>query len=452
MPTSMVRTMRIAAPLSALAKQTASRLTRRRFSISLASAPLWIGAVEAAPSRQALITDFGARPDGQTINTRVIQAAIDHLAGRDGGTVVIPNGVFVSGALFLKPKVDLHLNAGAVLKCTTDMKNFPRQRTRIEGHFEASFTPALINADGCDGLRITGQGTLDGSGRPIWDLFWKLRNVSPDPHNFPNIGLERARLAVIQNSRNVAIQGITFKDSQFWNLHLYKCRDVTVAGARFEVPDDYEQAPSTDGIDLDSCQNVSIQDCYFSVTDDCIAAKGSKGPHAMEDNDSPPVEHIRVRNCHFRRGPQAFACGSEATIVRDVVIEDCRVTGKMNVLMMKLRPDTPQIYEDIRLGNIVLDNTGGEILIIRPWTQYVDLKGQAPPQSTVRNITLTGISGRFGGFGEIRPNPGQTRITGICIKDVDVHLVREGRLAISGATDVMFENVVVNGRPVTGPT
>jgi alpha-L-rhamnosidase len=261
-------------------------------------------------ARQALITDFGARSDGETVNTKSIQAAIDHLVDRNGGTVVVPSGVFVSGALFLKPKVNLHLANGAVLKCTTDMKNFPRQRTRIEGHFEASFTPALINADGCDGLKITGRGTLDGAGRPIWDMFWKLRNASADPHNFPNLGLERARLVVVQNSRNVAIEGVTFKDSQFWNLHLYKCRDVTVAGARFEVPDDYEQAPSTDGIDLDSCQNVSIQDCYFSVTDDCIAAKGSKGPRAMQDKDSPPVEHVRVRNCHFRRGPQAFSCGS----------------------------------------------------------------------------------------------------------------------------------------------
>lgn len=437
--------------MSALAKQKAFRLTRRRFSTSLVLAPLWTGGAEAAPSRQVSITDFGARPDGQTINTKPIQTAIDHLAGQDGGTVIVPGGVFVSGALFLKPKVDLHLADGAVLKCTTDMKNFPRQRTRIEGHFEPSFTPGLINADGCDGLKITGQGTLDGAGRPIWDLFWKLRNASADPHNFPNIGLERARLAVIQNSRNVVIEGVTFKDSQFWNLHLYKCRDVTVSGARFEVPDDYEQAPSTDGIDLDSCQNVSIQDCYFSVTDDCIAAKGSKGPHAMDDRDSPPVEHIRVRNCHFRRGPQAFACGSEATIVRDVIVEDCRVSGKMNVLMMKLRPDTPQIYEDIHLRNIALDNAGGEILIIRPWTQYVDLKGQAPPQSTVRNITLTGIHGRFGAFGEIRPNPGQTAIADIRVKDVDVQLTQQGGLAISGATDVTFENVVVNGMPVAGP-
>src|SRR5689334_22002746 len=98
------------------------RRTRRWFAASLIAAP--------------------ALADGETINTLAIQSAIDHLAARGGGVVTVPAGVFVTGALFLKPKVDLHLAKGAVLKCTTEMSNFPRQRTRIEGHFEENFTPA----------------------------------------------------------------------------------------------------------------------------------------------------------------------------------------------------------------------------------------------------------------------------------------------------------------------
>ncbi len=113
------------------------------------------------------ITDFGALTTAATVNTRAIQAAIDHVAARGGGTVTVPPGVFVSGALFLKPKVNLHLDKGAVLRCSTEVDaDFPRQRTRIEGHFEDSFTPALINAKTCDDLRISGEGTLDGAGRP----------------------------------------------------------------------------------------------------------------------------------------------------------------------------------------------------------------------------------------------------------------------------------------------
>jgi polygalacturonase len=414
------------------------------------TAPFWRSALlaHAETPAQAVITDFGAVADGTTLNTKAIQAAIDHLASRHGGTVVIPRGVFVSGALFLKPKVNLHLQAGAVLRCSTDMANFPVQRTRIEGHFEEKFNPALINAKNCDGLQITGEGTLDGAGRPIWDLFWKLRNAAPDPHNFPNLGVPRARMALIESSRGVRIEGITFKDSQFWNLHLYNCDGVDVRQVRFEVPDDYKQAPSTDGIDVDSSRNVTIDGCFFSVTDDCIACKGSKGPHAMEDKDSPPVEHIRVRNCTYKRGGGVLTLGSEATIVRDVVVENCRIIGNVRIATLKLRADTPQHYEDITFRNITSESAAGPILSVQPWSQYFNLQGQTPPKSVVRNVSLIGVKGNFAAFGTIKPNPGQTEISNILLKDFDVVIPEDkDKLASSGVVDLKFENVIVNGEP-----
>ncbi len=420
--------------------------TRRWTALSLLSLPLWAQAARSALVSGSAISDFGAVGDGATLNTRAIQSAIDHVAAQGGGTVVVPPGVFVSGALFLKPRVDLHLEKDAVLKCSTDLSNFPAQRTRIEGHFEDAFTPGLINADDCDGLKITGDGTLDGDGMTIWEQFWKNRAASP---GFANIGMARARLAVLSNSRGVTVEGVTFKDSQFWNLHIYNCEDVLVRNARFEVPDDYRQAPSTDGIDLDSCRKVTIDGCFFSVTDDCIAAKGSKGPFALDDTSSPPVEHIRVRNCTFKRGNGMLTLGSEATIVRDIVVEDCKAIGKVQLAVLKLRPDTPQHYEDIHYRNITLDSSvGGNIISVQPWKQYFDLKGQQPPKSVVRNISLTNIRGRFGSFGTIRPNPGQTEISDILLKDIDVQLT-QGTLNATGVDNLSIENVVVNGKPLT---
>jgi polygalacturonase len=441
--------------------------TRRRVALTLLSLPLLSltlsrrAAHAAAPDGPRIsIADTGAVADGATVNTRAIQAAIDRVAidrvandrvaidraaGR-GGTVVVPAGVFVSGALFLKPGVHLHLERGAVLRCSTDMRHFPVQRTRIEGHVEERFNPGLINAAGCDGLRITGAGTLDGAGRPIWDRFWQLRNAAKDKAAFRNLDVPRARLAVIEGSRGVTVDGITFKDSQFWNLHLYRCRDVVVRGCSFEVPDDYVQAPSTDGIDIDSCQDVLVDGCHFSVTDDCIAAKGSKGPHAPDDKDSPPVERIRVRNCVFRRGHAMFTCGSEATVVRDVVVEHCTVREVGAVAHLKLRPDTPQRYENIVMRDLVLDSAKGELVAIRPWSQYFDLKGEAPPHSSVRGLVLDGIRGRFGAFGIVAPNPGQTDIAGIVLRNMNLQLTDE-RLQVKGAPMPAMENVVVNGKP-----
>lgn len=426
--------------------------SRRAFSFSVAALPFLTAAHDATADapRQARISDFGAIADDKTINTQAIQSAIDHLAEQAGGTVVVPPGTFVSGALFLKPRVSLHLEAGAVLKCSTDLSNFPAQRTRIEGHFEPAFTPGLINAKGCDGLRITGPGTLDGDGRPIWDLFWRLRNAAPDPHNFPNIGLPRARLAIIEDSHDVVIDGVTFKDSQFWNLHLYRCQDVQVRNVHFEVPDDYKQAPSTDGIDIDSCQRVTIDGCFFSVTDDCIAAKGSKGPHALDDQDSPPVEHIRVRNCVFKRGGGVFTCGSEATVIRDVIVENCRV-GDVDVAVLKLRPDTPQLYEDIHFRNLEVASDRKSLLSIRPWTQYVDLRGAPPPHSTVRTISIEGVKGHFGALGVIAGNPGQSDISDIQFKDIDVQVAVSPALKTMVIPGLRFDTVVVNGRPFSAP-
>lgn len=382
--------------------------------------------VSAAQSREVKLSErslsileTGAVGDAATVNTNAIQSAIDHLANEGGGVVIVPSGVFISGALFFKAHVSLRLEHGAVLRCSTDMRNFPPQRTRIEGHIEDHFTPGLINADGCDGFELSGDGILDGAGRPIWDEFWRLRNAATDRANFKNLSVARARLCIIQNSRNVTVSGITFKDSQFWNLHIYNCRGVLIENASFKVPDDYKQAPSSDGIDVDSSQDVTIDHCFFSVTDDCVALKGSKGTRALEDKSSPPVDHVRVRNCLFKRGHSAVTLGSEATIVRDVVLESARIEGPMAVLNLKLRPDTPQLYEDIHFRDIILESDGGTLILAAPWKQFVDLAGDAPPRSVVKNISMTNVHGHFGAFGSIKGNSGQTAISDILFDNID---------------------------------
>ena len=224
----------------------------------------------------------------------------------------------------------------------------------------------------------------------VWEAFWAGRAKDK---GFANTALARARLALIESSKDVRIEGVTFKDSQFWNCHLYKNDGVLVRKVRFHVPDDYKQAPSTDGMDIDSSRDVTVDGCFFSITDDCIACKGSKGPRAMEDRDSPPVERIRVRNCEFHRGGGVLTCGSEATVIRDVIAEDCRITGAVRIATLKLRPDTPQHYEDITFRNIVSEGPSSGIINMSPWTQYFDLQGMEPPKSIVKNLKFIGIKG-----------------------------------------------------------
>ncbi len=386
------------------------------------------------------ITSIGAIGDGTTLNTVKLQKAIDDCSAKGGCTLKFPRGVFLTGAIFLKPKVNLFLAEGSVVKGTTNRKDYPKMMTRIEGHFEP-WLPALINADKVDNLRISGSGTFDGSGKPFWEDFWARRKENPKT---TNLDVERPRLMFIQNSQNVKISGVTFKDSGFWNLHIYNCQKVLVENSRFEVQDGV-RAPSSDAIDIDSSQNVTVGGCNFRVDDDAIALKGTKGPFAMDDKLSPPVENIRVTNCNFERGHGVLTLGSEGTIIRNVIIEKSKVTGPIPLVRLKLRPDTPQIYENIHYRNITLDSTGS-IFEIRPWKQFFDLKGQPPPNSIVRNITISNIKGNFGSFGEIQGNAGQTTISDIKVENVDVQ-VKDEKLKTVDVKNLTMKNVKVNGKP-----
>lgn len=403
---------------------------------------------ETAALRRLSITESGAVGDGKTLNTSHVQSAIDRLAQRGGGTLIIPRGVFLSGAIFLRPGVNLYLEDGAVLKGSTNIADYPKMKTRIEGQF-VDWIPALVNADKCNHLSIAGSGTLDGSGQIFYTEFWTARKRNP---RVTNLAVERPRLVLIQNSGDVRVEGINFKDSGFWNLHLYHCTGVVVENVHFDAP--YGErprcGPSTDGIDVDSSQHVTVQGCFFAVNDDCICLKGTKGPFALADKTSPPTEHIRVTGCTFKAGEGVVTLGSEATIIRDVVVKDCRVTGKMPLVRLKLRPDTPQDYENLLYENITLADTEdvfkGNIFDVAPWTQFFDLKGQPRPKSVVKDVKLCDIKGSFGSFGEIRGNPGQTVISDVALKNIDVQL-KNAKLNTAFVKNLDVQNVTVNGKP-----
>jgi len=395
---------------------------------------------QVASNNRVSIATRGAVSDGKTLNTDKIQATIDELASSGGGTLVVPRGTFLSGALFLKPGVNLHLEKGGVLKCSTDMANFPPRRTRIEGHFEESWSPALINADGCDGLRITGGGTLDGDGQPLWDHFWKLRKAA-DPKNFISLSVPRARLCFIQNSKGIEVSGVTFKDSQFWNLHLYNCQDVVVENCRFEIPDG-ATGPSTDGVDIDSSQNIVVRGCYFSVNDDCVALKGNRHDGLNQEPKSPPVRNVLVENCTFVRGHGALTLGTEAQSISEVEMKECVVKGNMPMLRLKLRSDTSnQDYRHVRIRNIQLEGSEGEI--VRVYLYYgPKVPTLKAPISKVSDIVIENVSGSFGSFGTLFGGTVAT-VRDVTFRNVHVTVAKDSELNTNGVAGVKFEDVSV---------
>ena len=403
------------------------------------------GAFAAEPRpREFAITDYGAIAGGTALNTAAIQAAIEAAAAKGGGTVVVPAGVFRSGSIFLKAGVDLRLDAGAVLQGSPDIEDYPKQPTRIEGHFEP-WRMALVNAQGLAKVRIGGEGRLDGNGPVYWAAFWQRRKENPQ---CTNLEVERPRLVFIDRCTDVRISGLAFQDSGFWNLHLYRCREVVIEGLRITIPGASAtlHGPSTDGIDVDSSQNVTIRKCYISTGDDDIALKGSKGPLADQDADSPPVENILVEDCEIGDGNGLLTCGSEATTIRHVTARHCIMSGRATVLTLKLRPDTPQHYEDITIDGIRLAGSG-RLLNVAPWTQFFDLKGLPAPARTVNHVTLRNITGEYRSLGTLRGNPGDT-LRDIVLENIDVKLAEE-KFAPDPAAHVTIKNVRVNGKALT---
>ena len=415
------------------------------------SRALWLGILALnqvalfGAAKKYAITAFGAVANSGKLNTVEIQSAIDAAAKDGGGTVEIPAGVFRSGSLFLKQGVDLYLADGAVLRGSENIEDYPKRLTRIEGHFEP-WRMALVNAQEMEHVRISGPGKLNGSGPVFWAAFWQRRKQNP---KCTNLEVERPRLVFIDRCQDVRIEGVRLEDSGFWNLHLYRCHDVVIEGVRITIPGARPdlRGPSTDGIDVDSSQDVTIRHCYISTGDDDIALKGSKGPHADQDVDSPPVEKILVEDCEIGDGNGLITCGSEATTVRDVRVRNCIMSGHATLLTLKLRPDTPQHYENITIDGIKLAGSG-RILNVAPWMQFFDLKGQPPPSRTVENITIRNVSGSYRAFGRLQGNPGDT-LRNITLENFRVEL-KEPVLQQGVVENLVMRQVMVNGKKVDG--
>jgi polygalacturonase len=406
-------------------------------------------------AKSFVITDYGAVADGTTLNTAAIQKAIDAAQAAGGGTVVIPAGTFMSASLFLHQGVALYLAQGAVLLGSPRIEDYPKRQTRIEGHFEA-WRMALVNAQEIDGVSITGPGRFDGNGLGYWTAFWAARVAN---QAVTNLAVERPRLLFIDRCQHVTIQGVTLENSGFWNLHLYRCNGVLVSGVRIFSPSNPAPArgampagprgPSTDGIDIDSSQNVTVSGCNISCADDDIALKGSKGPHADQDTDSPPVENILIENCTIGDGNGLLTCGSEATLIRHVVVRNCTLTGDATMLTLKLRPDTPQHYTDITLDGITLAGGRGRLINVAPWTQFFDLQGQPPPSRAVDHITIRNVHGTYRAFGVLHGNPGDA-LRDFTLENIAVTLASPA-LDLGATENLTVKNVVVNGQPYVPP-
>ena len=332
--------------------------------------------------RQYSLSDYGIAGDGH-LHTAEIQGLIDRIHGEGGGLLVVPRGVFCTGALFFRPGVHLYVAEGGVLLGSDDVTDYPVLETRIEGE-SCSYLAALINADGCDGFTLFGPGTIDGNGLRSWKAFWHRRAWNPKCTNKDE---QRPRLVYISNSRHVTIAGLHLQNAAFWTTHLYCCCYAKILNCTIFSPYEPVKAPSTDAIDLDVCTDVLVKNCDIHVNDDAVALKGGKGPWADRQAENGVNERILIEDCHYRFCHGCLTLGSEAIHCRNVILRRIQVDAAHNLLWLKFRPDTPQLFEYITVEDA--RGTVDDFLHIHRWTQFFDLKdrGDRPP-SVARHIAM----------------------------------------------------------------
>lgn len=389
--------------------------------------------------KQYLVTGYGAVGDGVTLNTAAIQQTIDRAAGSGGGVVVIPEGRFLTGALFFKPGTHLHIKAGGTLLGSDTIIHFPLIPSRMEGR-RLDYYAAVVNAYGVNDFTITGTGTIDGNGLRYWKAFWRRRAENP---NCTNLEVSRPRLIFIWNCDNVQIQDVQLKNSGFWTTHLYKCNEVKLINLSITSPYGPVKAPSTDAIDIDACRNVLVHGCYMSVNDDAIALKGGKGPWADTDTTNGPNMNVIIQHCKFGLCHSAVTCGSEAIHNRNIIFRDCQVDGPDRILWLKMRPDTPQLYEFITVENI--RGKASRMFYARPWRQFFDLQGRkTPPQSICDNIVFRNMEVECGVFADIDTSE-RDSLKNFTFENLKI-TARNDQLKKELFKGITLRNVVVNGK------
>lgn len=375
------------------------------------------------------VTDYGVVNDGK-LHTTEMQALINKVASEGGGVIVIPEGTYMTGAIFFKQGVHLHLYDGATLMGSSDPSDYPIIKTRIEGE-TCLYYSALINADGLDGFTISGKGTIDGNGYTFWKHFWERRSWNPQCTNKDE---QRPRLVYISNSKNVQIDGVKLQNSAFWTTHIYNSENVKLLRLHIYSPEKPVKAPSTDAIDLDVVKNVLVKDCYMSVNDDAVAIKGGKGPYAdywrtpyegIDINKYPEMigdgsnENIIIEDCEYGFCHGCLTLGSESVYDHNIILRRIKVTEANNLLWLKMRPDTPQTYEYVMVEDI--EGNGKNFLLVAPWTQFYDLKGrESIPMSYSNHITMRNITFDCNVFFNVKQNEDQYHLSNFTFENLAI--------------------------------
>lgn len=419
------------------------------------------------PDRDFLVTDFGAVGDSITDCTEAFKQAIAACHDAGGGRVVVPEGKFSSGPIYIKSNVNLHVSKGATILFSTNPADYlPLVFTRWEGVELMNYSP-LIYAFEEKNIAVTGEGILDGQANETNWWPWKGKEEYGWTEGTPHQNQDANRAALFQmaedgvpvadrkfgeghylrpqfvqpyRSENVLIQGVTFINSPMWILNPVLCNNVTIEDVTVE-----SQGPNSDGCDPESCKNVLIKGCFFNTGDDCIAIKSGRNADGRRIN--VPSENIVIQNCTMADGHGGVVIGSEISGgARNIFAENCKMNSPHLDRALRIKTSSMRggIVENVYLRNIDVGQVAQQVVRVNMF--YEDSGTYVP---TVRNIEVRNMKVENGGkVGVLLEGYEQSPVTNIRLIDVKINSV-EDAYEFSNVKDIEFENVEINGEEIT---
>ncbi|HWR12222.1 MAG TPA: glycoside hydrolase family 28 protein [Rectinemataceae bacterium] len=318
------------------------------------------------------IMDFGAKPDGLADCSPVFARLFDQIREKGEGVVLVPAGVFLTGPLELPDNTTLRIAKGATLLFLDDPERYVPVETRWEGVVCHAMHP-LIFARNAKNVAIIGEGVIDGNGHAWWEAYRRKKAekqagpvsaIEKRLGTLNNLGLSqpsggggretqflRPPLVQFLNCDGVTIRGVTLRNSPFWTLHPVFSSRILIDNVKIENPSD---APNTDGIDIDSCSDITIVDSVVDVGDDCLALKAGAGPQGLAENR--PTRNVRISGCTFLSGHGGVVIGSEtAGGIENVDVTNCRFVGSDRGIRIKSRRGRGGKVQNLLFQNLVMD-------------------------------------------------------------------------------------------------
>jgi len=350
------------------------------------------------------------------MNTEAIRLAIREATSSGGGNVVIPPGIWLTGAIRLDDNINLHLSKGATLRFSQDPRDYlPVVFSRhedIECYKHSSFIYAREDSN----IAITGAGTLEGQGKPWWD--WKTskrdveallntmasNDVPVEERVFDGTDGRALRPAFFQpmRCRNVLVEGVTFTYGAFWTITPTYCENVIVRNVHIVTEGPYGHTPNGDGVNPSSSRNVLIENCEFDTGDDCVAIKAGRDRDGLRVNI--PSENIVVRNCRGLSGHGGIVIGSETSGgVRNVYATNCTFRGTDRIVRLKTARGRGGVLENFWFSQLAGDEIAREAIRLNMLYTGDRLPAQPVTEATptIRNIHFEDIicsSGRSYGI------------------------------------------------------